>query len=222
MATDTNVDTLIINKMTKAQYDAATKSATELYMVTDTSKPTYYGTCSTGANTAAKVVTCSGFVLETGTSIRVKFTNGNSYNGTATLNVNSTGAKNITRSGSTTTRYYWTSGEVVDFVYDGSTWCLVDKGTATTTYYGQTKLSSSVTSTSEALAATPKAVKTAYDLANGKQDPLTAGTGIDITNNVISTTTQPFEYEVISEDNYQALVDAGTVDADTLYFIKES
>jgi len=39
---------------------------------------------------------------------------------------------------------------------------------ATTGAYGVTKLSSSTSSTSEALAATPKAVKTAYDLANGK------------------------------------------------------
>lgn len=35
MPTDTNVNTLIINKLTKAQYDSATKSNTELYIVTD-------------------------------------------------------------------------------------------------------------------------------------------------------------------------------------------
>ena len=35
MPTDTNVNTLIINKLTKAQYETATKSSTELYMVTD-------------------------------------------------------------------------------------------------------------------------------------------------------------------------------------------
>lgn len=39
-------------------------------------------------------------------------------------------------------------------------------GAASTTKYGHAKLSSSVSSTSEVLAATPKAVKTAYDLAN--------------------------------------------------------
>lgn len=39
---------------------------------------------------------------------------------------------------------------------------------ATTSKYGVTKLSSSTSSTSEALAATPKAVKSAYDLASGK------------------------------------------------------
>lgn len=40
--------------------------------------------------------------------------------------------------------------------------------TASTSVYGATKLSSATNSDSEALAATPKAVKAAYDLANGK------------------------------------------------------
>lgn len=59
---------------------------------------------------------------------------------------------------------------------------------ATTNQYGITQLSTSTSSTSTTVAATPSAVKAAYDLANGKQDPLTAGTGIDITNGVISCT----------------------------------
>lgn len=33
--TDTNVSQVVVNKLTKAQYDAATKSATEFYVVTD-------------------------------------------------------------------------------------------------------------------------------------------------------------------------------------------
>lgn len=138
---------------------------------------TYYGTSSTAAGTAAKTATCSGFTLETGNIVFVQFTNGNSYNGTATLSVNSTTAKNICSVGSTTTtRYYWKAGEVVGFVYDGTNYVMIEKAPATTTYYGITKLSSSTSSTSEALAATPKAVKTAYDLANGKQDVLTFDT----------------------------------------------
>jgi len=62
---------------------------------------------------------------------------------------------------------------------------------ATTSVYGATILSSAVNSTAEDAAATPLAVKTAYDLANGKQDPATtlAGYGItdvSINNGVIS------------------------------------
>lgn len=143
----------------------------------------YYGTCTTAASTQAKVVTCSDFVLETGAIITVKFTNAQTYNGTATLNVNSTGAINICRVGTTTTtRYYWSAGEVVDFVYDGTNYVMEGKGLATTTYYGVTKLSSSTSSTSTSLAATPSAVKSAYDLANSKQDALVSGTNIKTIN----------------------------------------
>ncbi len=51
---------------------------------------------------------------------------------------------------------------------------------ASTTQKGEVQLSSAVDSTSEALAATPKAVKAAYDMAQGKQSPATtlAGYGI--------------------------------------------
>lgn len=51
---------------------------------------------------------------------------------------------------------------------------------ASTSQAGEVQLSSSVTDTSETKAATPKAVKQAYDLAKGKQSPATtlAGYGI--------------------------------------------
>lgn len=53
---------------------------------------------------------------------------------------------------------------------------------ASTSAYGVTKLSSATNSTSTALAATASAVKSAYDLANGKQDKLTSGTNIKTIN----------------------------------------
>lgn len=53
---------------------------------------------------------------------------------------------------------------------------------ASTSAYGVTKLSSSTSSTSTSLAATASAVKSAYDLANGKQDKLTSGTNIKTIN----------------------------------------
>ena len=125
--------------------------------------PFYYGTCSTAAATVAKVVTCSGFVLETGATVAVKFTYYNT-GASPTLNVNSTGAIAIKQYGTTAaSTYMWRSGEIVLFVYNGSYWELISKSTATTTYYGLTKLSSSVTSTSTTLAATASAVKQAYD-----------------------------------------------------------
>lgn len=39
--TDTNVSQVVVNKLTKAQYDAATKSATEFYAVTDVDDGSY-------------------------------------------------------------------------------------------------------------------------------------------------------------------------------------
>jgi len=146
----------------------------------------FYGTCATAAATAAKAVECEEFTsanLVEGTVLNVKFTNAQTYNGAPTLNVQSTGAKNIKRVGTTNAaRYEWVAGEVLQFVYDGSYWMLTDGGIATTTYYGVTKLSNATNSTSTALAATANAVKLAYDHADGKQDALVSGTNIKTIN----------------------------------------
>lgn len=53
---------------------------------------------------------------------------------------------------------------------------------ASTSAYGVTKLSSSISSTSTTLAATASSVKAAYDLANGKQEKLVSGTNIKTIN----------------------------------------
>ena len=91
---------------------------------------TLYGTCSTAAATAAKVVTCSDFTtLLSGVTIHVKFTNSNTA-ANATLNVNSTGAKPLCRYGTTrvgaSTRTSWGAGAVVSFTYDGTSWVMND------------------------------------------------------------------------------------------------
>ena len=149
---------------------------------------TYYAVCSTAAGTQTKAVTISEITaLEEGLSVRIKFTNAQTYSGQPKLQINSLTATNIVRNGTTAAaRYEWNAGEVLDFIYDGTNFVIQEGAIPTTTYYGsRIKLSSSVTSTSEALAATPKAVKTAYDLANGKVSCTTAnvksalGTGSD-------------------------------------------
>lgn len=66
--------------------------------------------------------------------------------------------------------------------------CITSNNLASTSTYGITKLSTSTSSTSVSLAATPSAVKAAYDLANSKQDALTAGTNITISGTTISAT----------------------------------
>lgn len=84
---------------------------------------TYYGTCSTAAGTAQKSVTCSGFVLTTGSIIGVLFTTANTA-ATPTLNVNSTTAKSIyignSAPNSTDNVLKWSANTMVYFVYDGT------------------------------------------------------------------------------------------------------
>ena len=156
-----------------------------------TDKPTipvkniWYATCSTGASTTAKTATSStaDFTLSTGNMVRVLFTNTNTAT-SPTISIDGSTAKNIRiRSGSTgAMTYMWRDNEVVDLVYDGTNFVMSDGAIATTTYYGITTLSSSTSSTSETVSATPKAVKTAYDLANGKADAVHTHTKSDITD----------------------------------------
>lgn len=126
----------------------------------------HFATCSTAAETAAKVAsTVNGdFELVTGAMVRVLFTNATTYNGVATLNVDGTGAVNISRVvGNNASRYFWSAGEAVDFVYDGTRFVMSRGSLATTTYYGLTKLSNSLTNTSTTLAATANTVKQLND-----------------------------------------------------------
>lgn len=135
-------------------------------------KNVWYGTCNTSANTAAKVVVCEGFELATGTTIKVKFTYQNTTS-SATLNVNNTGAKAISFSGTTTDAYWWRAGQIVEFVYNGTEYEAMLPGVASLTYYGVTKLLNSTSSTSTTQAATANSVKQAYDLANSKAQKAT-------------------------------------------------
>lgn len=95
-----------------------------------------FGTCSTGASTSAKVVTCPGFVLETGATITVYFTNAQTSTSSVTLNVNSTGAKTVygpPRSTTSSTRMdgAWEASEAKTFVYDGTYWRILDRNIIT-------------------------------------------------------------------------------------------
>lgn len=133
----------------------------------------YFGTCETAAATVAKVVTCSGFTLKTGSRIAVQFTNTNSAS-QPTMNVNSTGAKYICAiNGTSVNTGVWRANEVVDFVYNGSYWIALGTTIASTSNYGLVKLSSSTSSTSSSLAATASAVKSAYDRSSWDSISLT-------------------------------------------------
>ena len=111
-----------------------------------------YGVCETASGTAAKTVTVDNFSLETGAVVLVKFTNANT-NTSATLNVNSTGAKSIKRYGTTApgdgvTSNQIAAGAVIMFVYDGTNWLQHYWRNTNTTYSAATYSAQGLVSTS--------------------------------------------------------------------------
>ena len=96
-----------------------------------------YGSCSTAAGTAAKVVACTGFALVTGSRITVRFTVTNTA-ASPTLNVNGTGAKAIRYRNAAITAGYLAANRTYDFVYDGTYYQLVGDVDTNTTYTAAT------------------------------------------------------------------------------------
>ena len=157
-------------------------------------KNIWYGTCATASVTAAKVVTTTtgDFTLKEGATVYVLFNTDNTSTSRITLNVDGTGnvAVNL-NSTNGMTAYQIAAKQVVCFVYDGESFRVQGGSLATTTYYGLTKLSSSTNSTATNMAATPSAVKEAYDLANAAV-PVSGGTmtGVLTAQNNTSYTTK--------------------------------
>lgn len=84
-----------------------------------------WGTCSTGAGVASKVVNCPNCTaLYSGMRIVIRFSYSNIYaSGPITLNVNSLGTKNIMVGGSVvnaSNQMLWASNAVIEFTYDGT------------------------------------------------------------------------------------------------------
>ena len=88
-----------------------------------------YAVFSTSSGTGAKTVSITNFKLVTGTRVSVKFSNKTST--TPTLNVSSTGAKEIklvqTNGTYVSVNSYnsWSAGEIVELIYDGTYWVAV-------------------------------------------------------------------------------------------------
>lgn len=91
---------------------------------------TLYGTCSSLASTTEKAVVLANFdALIEGVTVAVKFVYSNTAAG-PTLNVNGTGAKPIYKFGTTppgqTAVDSWNANAIVSFVYDGTSWMMLD------------------------------------------------------------------------------------------------
>lgn len=82
-----------------------------------------YGTCTTSASTVAKVVTLSSYNLVTNGRVSVKFTY--AVPASATLNINSKGAKPIYHRGTAIKDGVINAGDVATFVYNGSQYILI-------------------------------------------------------------------------------------------------
>ena len=113
----------------------------------------YYGTCSTAAATAAKVVTVSAdqkFELKVGAVVMVKFTATNTASN-VTINVNSTGAKSIYygngvyTSTSSTICGYANANHI--YMYDGTNWVWVGHGSDSNTTYSAMSVAEGKTAT---------------------------------------------------------------------------
>lgn len=97
----------------------------------------HYTTCSTAAGTAAKTASLSGFALQNGARVIVKFANANTATSNVTLNVQNTGAKKITYKGSDlTTTDSWEAGTTIEFVYNGTSWEMLSSGSGKAIYDG--------------------------------------------------------------------------------------
>lgn len=90
----------------------------------------WYGKCLTSSGVQTKTVTISGITeLYEGLSVRINFVNGQDFDGIPMLNINSLGAKIVIRNANTgAAQYEWADGEVLDFVYDGNYWVIVNGG----------------------------------------------------------------------------------------------
>ena len=120
---------------------------------------TFYGTCATGASTAAKIVKLAdanidSATLITGMTLAVKFTNANSK-ASPTLTVQTNGGTQLiaaiaikrygTTAPSTSAATSWRAGAMVLFVYDGTYWVECSSIDDNTTYSRQTPASGGTT-----------------------------------------------------------------------------
>lgn len=87
---------------------------------------------STGASTAAKTATLSGFELFDGARVLINFSNANTYEGALTLNINNTGAKNVWAGGNLTSSsnpVTWSADATCEFVCLGNAWAYLGNDT---------------------------------------------------------------------------------------------
>ena len=129
----------------------------------------WLGYCDSSSSSQTKTVTIASFTradIKTGVRIAVNFRYGNSVD-SISLNINNLQTNQVMIS------YYsgsylvaagsgeWSAGAVIDFVFNGTYWEIINGSHATTSVYGKTRLSSNVYDSSSIDAVTPFAVASA-------------------------------------------------------------
>ena len=147
LSSTTNVLKWSANTMVYFMYDGTyfryITSVSAASVVPSRGANTWYGTSSTGATTQAKTSTIDNFVLTKGAVVYITFSTANTYSSAKiTLNINSTGAKDVYYNNavtSSTNLLPWDAGETLTFIYSGSYYYFVTKtkaleAAATTAY----------------------------------------------------------------------------------------
>lgn len=197
--------TITITDIDEATWTAATNNSTYIPLL-DEGPGSYWGTCTTAATTAAKVVTVSAaqnFRLEVGAMVTFKAPNTNTAQN-PTINVNSTGAKpvffdnavittgNLNKAGQ--------NGRPATYIYDGTNWVWVSWSKDDNTTYSTMSVSEGTTGTATSARTmradylkqiiehyTPTATSQLVN-DSGFITGYTAGDHIDISNGTISAT----------------------------------
>ena len=119
-----------------------------------------YGTCTTAAATTAKVATLSNYVLKVNGVVAVRFT----YDvpASATLNINSQGAKSIYYNNTAIVAGVIKAGDTATFVYNGSYYMLLAVDKTTITNSGSGNVVTGITATGNKLTVTKGTALTAH------------------------------------------------------------
>ena len=173
-----NASNLSSGTVPAARLPAASTSANGAMSSADKSKMNYtniaYGTCSTDAATAAKVITVSGntnWALTAGSRITIKFSATNTASN-PTFNVNGTGAKSVWYGTAVITTgslsYAGYANRPMDFVYDGTQYVFIGWSTDNNTTYTNASLGQGYGTCSTAEATAAKVVTlSSYSLTTG-------------------------------------------------------
>lgn len=204
----------------------ATTSASGLMSAADKSKVDYtniaYGTCTTAAATAAKVITVSGntnWSLTPGSRITVKFSATNTASN-PTFNVNGTGAKSVWYNTALITTsslsYAGYANRPMDFVYDGTQYIFIGWSIDSNTTYTNASLGQGYGTCSTSAATVAKVVTlSGYSLVVGGIVTIkfTYAVPAGATMNVNSNGAKPIYYRGVA-------IDVGIIDAgDTATFV---